>query len=291
MRGRRRAGQARAPQPERVDQGAASRGTSIDARRGARAACGPGDTIVEAQLAATPATRWRWSPPCKGYRMVVVMPTGLSRSARRSRGRSAPRSSRPGTSTSATRATSPARLGERPGWFAPGQFDSEWNVDENATWLGPEILRAARRARSVPDAVVCGIGTGGTLVGVGRAFRAVNPDCAVIGVEPHESCTLCCGEVGRHRIEGIADGFVPGHRRPPPRRDRRDRHRRLRGRARRDAPAGARESACSSARAPGRIWSPPGAWLAAHPGATVVTLLPATRARSTSPTTSAMRRA
>jgi cysteine synthase len=62
----------------------------------------------------------------------------------------------------------------------------------------------------VPDAVVCGIGTGGTLLGVGRAFRAVNPACAVVGVEPAESRTLSCGEVGRHRVEGIADGFVPG---------------------------------------------------------------------------------
>jgi cysteine synthase A len=54
------------------------------------------------------------------------------------------------------------------------------------------------------------VGTGGTIIGVGQAFRAVNPACRVVAVEPNESCTLMCGEVGRHLIEGIADGFVPG---------------------------------------------------------------------------------
>jgi cysteine synthase A len=63
---------------------------------------------------------------------------------------------------------------------------------------------------AVPDALVMGVGTGGTLIGVGRAFRAVNPRAKVIGVEPDESCTILCGDTGRHVIEGIADGFVPG---------------------------------------------------------------------------------
>jgi cysteine synthase A len=55
-----------------------------------------------------------------------------------------------------------------------------------------------------------GIGTGGTLIGVGQAMRAVNPETVLVGVEPDESCTFLCGEIGRHAIEGIADGFVPG---------------------------------------------------------------------------------
>jgi cysteine synthase len=58
--------------------------------------------------------------------------------------------------------------------------------------------------------VVGGVGTGGTIVGVGQCFRERNPSCRVVAVEPSESCTLMCGEVGRHLIEGIADGFVPG---------------------------------------------------------------------------------
>jgi cysteine synthase A len=99
-------------------------------------------------------------------------------------------------------------IGAQPGYFAPEQFDNEWNVEENRTWLGPEVLRQLDGV--TPDAVVGGVGTGGTIVGVGQAFRAVNPACRVVAVEPNESCTLMCGEVGRHLIEGIADGFVPG---------------------------------------------------------------------------------
>jgi cysteine synthase A len=55
-----------------------------------------------------------------------------------------------------------------------------------------------------------GVGTGGTLIGVGQAFRAVNPEALIVGLEPSESCTILCGDTGLHKIEGIADGFVPG---------------------------------------------------------------------------------
>ena len=54
----------------------------------------------------------------------------------------------------------------RQGHFSPQQFDFEWNVDENREWLGPELLRQLP-AGVVPDAVVGGVGTGGTLIGVG----------------------------------------------------------------------------------------------------------------------------
>lgn len=108
-----------------------------------------------------------------------------------------------------------AELGRRRGYFAPRQFDSKWNVEENRTWLGPETL-AQLLADTVPDAVVAGVGTGGTIAGVGQCFRTANPSCRIVAVEPSESCTLLCGEVGQHLIEGISDGFVPGHRRPAP---------------------------------------------------------------------------
>jgi cysteine synthase A len=100
-------------------------------------------------------------------------------------------------------------LGERPGHFSPRQFESEWNVEENRTWLGPEILSQLPEGRR-PDAFVMGVGTGGTLIGVGQAFREVNPDVKIVGLEPSESCTILCGDTGLHKIEGIADGFVPG---------------------------------------------------------------------------------
>lgn len=64
--------------------------------------------------------------------------------------------------------------------------------------------------RVVAPDLADGFGTGGTIVGVGQCFHERNPSCQVVAVEPNESCTLMCGEVGRHLIEGISDGFVPG---------------------------------------------------------------------------------
>jgi cysteine synthase A len=100
-------------------------------------------------------------------------------------------------------------LGQQPGYFCPSQFESEWNVEENQVWLGPEILAQLPEGK-IPDALVMGVGTGGTLIGVGQAFREVNPKVKLFAMEPSESATILCGEVGEHLIEGIADGFVPG---------------------------------------------------------------------------------
>ncbi len=63
---------------------------------------------------------------------------------------------------------------------------------------------------TTPVAELAGETRGGTLVGGGQAFRGVNPDDLRFAVEPDESCTILCGEVGEHLVEGISDGFVPG---------------------------------------------------------------------------------
>lgn len=168
----------------------------------------PGDTIVEASSGNT-GNAMSMVAAVKGYQMLVVMPDGLS-----------------GERLAISRAfgaqvmtlgdfhvndalAKVAELGRKPGYFAPRQFDSEWNVEENRIWLGPETL-SQLPGGVVPDAVVGGVGTGGTIVGVGQCFREANPSCRIVAVEPNESCLLMCGEVGRHLIEGISDGFVPG---------------------------------------------------------------------------------
>jgi len=168
----------------------------------------PGDTIVEASSGNT-GNAMSMVAAVKGYRMVVVMPDGMSPERLAISQAFGAEVLKVGD-FHVTQALEKAReLGAQPGYFAPQQFDSEWNVDENREWLGPEVLSQLPEG-TVPGAVIAGVGTGGTLIGVGQAFRAVNAACAVIGVEPNESCTLMCGEVGKHLIEGIADGFVPG---------------------------------------------------------------------------------
>ena len=99
------------------------------------------------------------------------------------------------------------RIAEQPGFYAPQQFDSEWNVVENYEWLGKEILT---QLPAKPDLLISGVGTGGTLIGVGRAFKEVNPAAKSYALEPSESCTIACSEVAKHLIEGISDGFIPG---------------------------------------------------------------------------------
>lgn len=168
----------------------------------------PGDTIVEASSGNT-GNALSMVAAVKGYRMLVVMPEGLSEERVRISRAFGAEVETVGTfhvNEALERARS---LGELPGYYCPGQFDSEWNIEENERWLGPEILEGLGQTR-VPDALVMGVGTGGTLIGVGRAFRAVNPAVKIIAVEPDESCTMLCGETGEHMIEGIADGFVPG---------------------------------------------------------------------------------
>ena len=167
-----------------------------------------GDTIVEATSGNT-GNALSMVAAVKGYRMLVVMPEGMSGervAISRAFGAEVMEVGHFHVNEALARAK---ELGCEPGYFCPSQFESEWNVEENRTWLGPEILDQLPDG-AVPEAMVMGVGTGGTLIGVGQAFREVNPSVKLFAMEPSESSTILCGEVGDHLIEGISDGFVPG---------------------------------------------------------------------------------
>ena len=166
-----------------------------------------GDTIVEATSGNT-GNALSMVAAVKGYRMLVVMPEGMSGervAISRAFGAEVMEIGHFHVNEALAKAK---ELGHEPGYFCPSQFESEWNVEENRTWLGPEIL-AQLPAGAVPDAVVMGVGTGGTLIGVGQAFREINPAVKLFAMEPSESSTILCGEIGDHLIEGISDGFIP----------------------------------------------------------------------------------
>jgi len=166
----------------------------------------PGDIIVEASSGNT-GNAMSMVAAVKGYKMLVLMPTGLSQE-RVAISRAFGAEVRAIGDFHVNDALEECRrLGNEPGYFAPQQFDNEWNVEENREWLGQEILN---ELPNKPQLVVGGVGTGGTIIGVGQAFKAVNPDCKIYALEPSESCTIACGEVQKHLIEGISDGFVPG---------------------------------------------------------------------------------
>jgi cysteine synthase A len=94
-----------------------------------------------------------------------------------------------------------------PDAFMPEQFKNPTNPGVHLATTGPEIL--AQLGDRVPDAFVAGIGTGGTITGVGRALRAHHRDVVIVGVEPAASAVLSGGAPGPHRIQGIGAGFVP----------------------------------------------------------------------------------
>jgi cysteine synthase A len=168
----------------------------------------PGDTIVEATSGNT-GNALSMVAAVKGYRMLVVMPEGMTGervAISRAFGADVLQVGHFHVDEALAKAK---ELGQQDGYFCPSQFESEWNVEENRVWLGPEILSQLPEGR-IPDALVMGVGTGGTLVGVGQALREVNRDVKLFAMEPSESATILCGEVGEHLIEGIADGFVPG---------------------------------------------------------------------------------
>jgi len=99
---------------------------------------------------------------------------------------------------------------ETPGSFLPRQFANQDNVDAHASSTGPEIWEQLRGHGITPDAFVAGVGTGGTIMGVGRFLRQVNPAVGLYPVEPASSPTLTTGhKVGKHRIQGISDEFIP----------------------------------------------------------------------------------
>lgn len=168
----------------------------------------PGDTIVEATSGNT-GNALAMVAAVKGYRMLVVMPEGMT-SERVAISQAYGAEILLAGHFHVSEALDKAReLGERPGFFCPHQFESEVNIEENRLVLGSEILTQLPEGR-VPNALVMGVGTGGTLIGLGQAFRALNPDVRLFAIEPSESETILCGEIGEHQIEGISDGFVPG---------------------------------------------------------------------------------
>jgi cysteine synthase len=96
------------------------------------------------------------------------------------------------------------------GTFRPRQFSNEANVEAHARTTGPEIWFQLRLRGLRPDAFVAGVGTGGTIMGVGRFLRDHHPGVRLHPLEPANSPTLSTGcKVGKHRIQGISDEFIP----------------------------------------------------------------------------------
>lgn len=100
-----------------------------------------------------------------------------------------------------------ALLRETPGAFMPQQFENPANPEVHRRTTAPEILAQVGEVRI--DAFVVGVGTGGTITGVGQVLKRRDPSVLVVAVEPSASPVLSGGAPGPHRIQGIGAGFVP----------------------------------------------------------------------------------
>jgi len=145
----------------------------------------------------------------KGYRLVLTMPENMSVGRQALLGRYGAKVHLTPAARVMRGAVEEARAlaARNPDAFMPMQFSNPANPAVHLGTTGPEIL-AALGAR-VPDALVAGVGTGGTITGVGRALRARHPGMAIVAVEPASSAVLSGGAPGPHRIQGIGAGFIP----------------------------------------------------------------------------------
>jgi cysteine synthase A len=167
---------------------------------------GPGSVIVEATSGNT-GIALAMIAAVRGYRCVLVMPEDMSVERRRIlRAYGAEIVITPAEEGMAGAVAEADRMVSRTEHaFMPRQFDNEANPDAHARTTAREILDA------VPDLAVfvAGVGTGGTLTGVGRVLRTERPDARIVAVEPQKSAVLSGGEPGLHAIQGLGAGFVP----------------------------------------------------------------------------------
>jgi len=172
----------------------------------------PGDTIAEATSGNT-GISFSAIGRALGHPVTIFMPDWMSverMSLISSLGASIVPVSRAQGGFLGSIRLSEEKAAREPHVFLPCQFSNECNVDAHARTTGPEIWWQLRNHGLTPDAFVAGVGTGGTVMGVGRFLRSVNPDVKVHPLEPSESPTMSTGsKVGQHRIQGISDEFIP----------------------------------------------------------------------------------
>lgn len=147
----------------------------------------------------------------KGYRCILTMPASMSLERRQLLEAYGAEVILTAPELQMEGAIAKAReiVANTPGAFSPGQFDNPQNPRIHAAGTAREILHALANERI--DAFVAGVGTGGTISGVGGVFKKRKPAPKIIAVEPDSCATISRGEKGPTKIQGLAAGFIPAN--------------------------------------------------------------------------------
>lgn len=167
----------------------------------------PGDTIVEPTSGNT-GIGLAFVCAAKGYKAVFTMPETMS-SERRNllKAYGAELVLTPGSEAMKGAIKKAKKLKEEHGYFEPQQFENQANPEIHALTTGPELVEQFEGKQI--DAFLAGVGTGGTLSGVGKVLKEKYPNVEIVAIEPEASPVLSGGEPGPHKLQGLGAGFVP----------------------------------------------------------------------------------
>lgn len=147
----------------------------------------------------------------KGYKSLLIMPDTMSKERRNLlKAYGAELILTPGAEGMKGAIKKAEELSKEPGYFMPQQFENKANPRIHEETTGQELVEQAKEGGFTIDAFLAGVGTGGTVTGVGHVLKKENPETKVYAIEPKDSAILSGEEPGPHKLQGLGAGFVPG---------------------------------------------------------------------------------